>query len=104
FSLCPLYYQLAKSCYFSKIFDPASFLPARSLPAAALLALRRRPAAYGIRFAAMPRCVSVVNSLVNNPADSKGRELQRERDRAFTPTVLPLRRLCVLCVSAVISK
>ncbi|MGI8784838.1 MAG: hypothetical protein ACR2L2_14440, partial [Acidobacteriota bacterium] len=49
FSLCPLYYQLAKSCYFSKIFDPASFLPARSLPAAALLALRRRRAAYGIR-------------------------------------------------------
>ncbi|MGI8785841.1 MAG: hypothetical protein ACR2L2_19575, partial [Acidobacteriota bacterium] len=35
--------------YFSKIFDPASFLPARSLPAAALLALRCRPAAYGIR-------------------------------------------------------
>ncbi|MGI8783205.1 MAG: hypothetical protein ACR2L2_06100 [Acidobacteriota bacterium] len=33
----------------SKILDPASCLPARSLPAAALLALRRRPAAYGIR-------------------------------------------------------
>ncbi|MGI8784338.1 MAG: hypothetical protein ACR2L2_11895 [Acidobacteriota bacterium] len=38
-----------KSCYSSKIFDLASYLPARSLPAAALLALRRRPAAYGIR-------------------------------------------------------
>ncbi|MGI8786026.1 MAG: hypothetical protein ACR2L2_20525 [Acidobacteriota bacterium] len=33
----------------SKIFDLASYLPARSLPAAALLALRRRPAVYGIR-------------------------------------------------------
>ncbi|MGI8784864.1 MAG: hypothetical protein ACR2L2_14580 [Acidobacteriota bacterium] len=57
--LRPLHYQLAKSCYFSKVFDPASFLPARSLPAAALLALRRRSAAYGIRHtvAAMPRCL-----------------------------------------------
>ncbi|MGI8782123.1 MAG: hypothetical protein ACR2L2_00525 [Acidobacteriota bacterium] len=54
------FWQLAKSCYFSKIFDPASFLPARSLPAAALLALRRRPSAYGIRHtvAAMPRCAT----------------------------------------------
>ncbi|MGI8784102.1 MAG: hypothetical protein ACR2L2_10705 [Acidobacteriota bacterium] len=50
-SLRPLHYQLAKSCL-SKIFDPASFLPARSLPAAALLALRRRPAVYGIRHTA----------------------------------------------------
>ncbi|MGI8783201.1 MAG: hypothetical protein ACR2L2_06080, partial [Acidobacteriota bacterium] len=41
--------QLVKSCYLSKILDPASCLRARSLPAAALLALRRRPAAYGIR-------------------------------------------------------
>ncbi|MGI8785507.1 MAG: hypothetical protein ACR2L2_17890 [Acidobacteriota bacterium] len=38
-----------KSCYFSKILDSASYLSARSLPAAALLALRRRSAAYGIR-------------------------------------------------------
>ncbi|MGI8786034.1 MAG: hypothetical protein ACR2L2_20565 [Acidobacteriota bacterium] len=40
----------------------ASYLPARGLPAAALLVLRRRPAAYGIRHtvAAMPRCVSAV--------------------------------------------
>ncbi|MGI8784216.1 MAG: hypothetical protein ACR2L2_11280 [Acidobacteriota bacterium] len=38
----------------SKIFDLASYLPARSLPAAALLALRRRPAAYGIRHTVAP--------------------------------------------------
>ncbi|MGI8786077.1 MAG: hypothetical protein ACR2L2_20780 [Acidobacteriota bacterium] len=43
---------MAKSCYFSKIFDPASCLPARSLPVAALLVLRRRPAACGIRHTA----------------------------------------------------
>ncbi|MGI8782115.1 MAG: hypothetical protein ACR2L2_00485 [Acidobacteriota bacterium] len=49
----------------SKILDLASFLQARSLPAAALLALRRRPAAYGIRHtvAAMPRCVSAVKAI-----------------------------------------
>ncbi|MGI8782441.1 MAG: hypothetical protein ACR2L2_02165 [Acidobacteriota bacterium] len=40
----------------SKIFDPASFLPARSLPAAALLALRRRPPAYGCGYAALCLC------------------------------------------------
>ncbi|MGI8785400.1 MAG: hypothetical protein ACR2L2_17340 [Acidobacteriota bacterium] len=50
-------YQLAKSCYFSKIFDPASFLPARSLPPATLLALRRRPAAYGIRLRLCALCL-----------------------------------------------
>ncbi|MGI8783679.1 MAG: hypothetical protein ACR2L2_08540 [Acidobacteriota bacterium] len=49
FGYAALYYQLVKSCYFSKIVDPSSYLPARSLPAAALLALRRRLAAYGIR-------------------------------------------------------
>ncbi|MGI8784032.1 MAG: hypothetical protein ACR2L2_10345, partial [Acidobacteriota bacterium] len=48
----PLYYQLVKSCFLSKILDLAAFLQARSLPAAALLALRRRPAAYGIRHTA----------------------------------------------------
>ncbi|MGI8785155.1 MAG: hypothetical protein ACR2L2_16075 [Acidobacteriota bacterium] len=47
--LRPLHCLLAKSCYFSKIFDPASVLLARSLPATALLALRRRHTAYGIR-------------------------------------------------------
>ncbi|MGI8785505.1 MAG: hypothetical protein ACR2L2_17880 [Acidobacteriota bacterium] len=63
---------MAKSCYFSKIFDPASFLPARSLPAAALLALRRRPAAYGIRHtvAAMPPWVSAVNDQYYNGGSS----------------------------------
>ncbi|MGI8782710.1 MAG: hypothetical protein ACR2L2_03535 [Acidobacteriota bacterium] len=40
---------MAKSCYFSKIFDPVSCLPARSLPVAALLVLRRRHTAYGLR-------------------------------------------------------
>ncbi|MGI8783738.1 MAG: hypothetical protein ACR2L2_08850 [Acidobacteriota bacterium] len=49
----------------SKIFDLASYLPARSLPAAALLALRRRAAAYGIRHTvtAMPRWVSAVKPI-----------------------------------------
>ncbi|MGI8782109.1 MAG: hypothetical protein ACR2L2_00455 [Acidobacteriota bacterium] len=56
---------MAKSCYFSKIFDPASYLPARSLPVAALLVLRRwlyparclLPAAYfGCGYAALRLC------------------------------------------------
>ncbi|MGI8782799.1 MAG: hypothetical protein ACR2L2_04005 [Acidobacteriota bacterium] len=38
-----------KPSHFATILDAAVNLLARGLPAAALLSLRRRPAAYGIR-------------------------------------------------------
>ncbi|MGI8784282.1 MAG: hypothetical protein ACR2L2_11610 [Acidobacteriota bacterium] len=38
-----------KPSHFATILDYAVHLPARSLTVAALLVLRRRPAAYGIR-------------------------------------------------------
>jgi hypothetical protein len=64
---------MVKSCFLSKIFDAASYLPARDLPVAALLVLRRRavaadcplpPADFGC---GLPRCVSAVKKLSGLP-------------------------------------
>jgi hypothetical protein len=60
-----LHCKMVKSCFLSKIFDAAFYLPARDLPVAALLVLRRRavaadcplpPAAFGCGYAALRLC------------------------------------------------
>ncbi|MGI8785136.1 MAG: hypothetical protein ACR2L2_15980 [Acidobacteriota bacterium] len=60
-----------KPSHFATILDDAFNLPARSLTVAALLVLRRRPAAYGIRLRLCRACLCSEGPVLQGAGDQR---------------------------------